>query len=214
MSTTTTNLGLVKPYGSEYPDISILNGNMDIIDGAIADIFKSPASYSLDLNSVGSGFSTYNPSTSNIPESSTYGFCMTVKDDANWHWTMQVAMSTYKQVYFRNNINNEGWTAWEKFVKYEPYTRNITLIADRGSGNKEIQVYKVDGCVYVKLNGYNVGDINSRTDVATLPAGYRPPTETGSTDGYFFVEPGGEIRCTPSMANTQVWDGACFPAYN
>ena len=36
MSTTTTNLSLVKPDTTEAADISVINGNMDILDTAVA----------------------------------------------------------------------------------------------------------------------------------------------------------------------------------
>lgn len=36
MSTTTTNLGLVKPAGTEAADIAVINSNMDTIDTAVA----------------------------------------------------------------------------------------------------------------------------------------------------------------------------------
>ena len=36
MSTSTTHLGLTKPLATEYPDISVLNNNFDLIDAACA----------------------------------------------------------------------------------------------------------------------------------------------------------------------------------
>lgn len=36
MATTTSNLGLTKPAGTENPDISVINENMDKIDTAVA----------------------------------------------------------------------------------------------------------------------------------------------------------------------------------
>lgn len=38
MSTTTENLNLVKPDGDEYPDISVINGNMDTLDAAVGEV--------------------------------------------------------------------------------------------------------------------------------------------------------------------------------
>lgn len=38
MATTTTNLKLTKPAGTEKPDISVINGNMDKIDTAFGDM--------------------------------------------------------------------------------------------------------------------------------------------------------------------------------
>ena len=38
MSTQTTNLHLTKPDDSEYPDVSVINGNMDTIDAKIGAV--------------------------------------------------------------------------------------------------------------------------------------------------------------------------------
>lgn len=38
MATNTTKLNLVKPEMSDYADIRVLNGNMDIIDKAFTDL--------------------------------------------------------------------------------------------------------------------------------------------------------------------------------
>ena len=38
MATNTPNLNLVKPEMSDYADIRVLNGNMDIIDKAFTDL--------------------------------------------------------------------------------------------------------------------------------------------------------------------------------
>lgn len=38
MASTTTNLGLTKPSGTEVPDISVINGNMDKIDSAVGNM--------------------------------------------------------------------------------------------------------------------------------------------------------------------------------
>jgi hypothetical protein len=35
MATITTNLGLTKPAGTDYVDISVINTNMDLIDAAV-----------------------------------------------------------------------------------------------------------------------------------------------------------------------------------
>lgn len=43
MATTTPNLGLTKPAGTEKPDISVINDNMDKIDTAVAE--KSPKNH-------------------------------------------------------------------------------------------------------------------------------------------------------------------------
>jgi len=50
MSTTTTNYNLVKPEGSEYPDISIINGNMDAIDAALTD--ATPSTITLSQSNI------------------------------------------------------------------------------------------------------------------------------------------------------------------
>ena len=42
MATTTPNLGLTKPAGTEKPDISVINSNMDKIDTAVAGKANSP----------------------------------------------------------------------------------------------------------------------------------------------------------------------------
>lgn len=50
MSTTTTNLNLVKPEGSEYVDVDIINDNMDIIDTFAGEVSVKPKINNVELS--------------------------------------------------------------------------------------------------------------------------------------------------------------------
>lgn len=55
MSTTTPNLGLVKPSGNERPSRSDYNGNMDILDEAVGKLTVSGLLTGINFNSWDGG---------------------------------------------------------------------------------------------------------------------------------------------------------------
>ena len=85
--------------------VSTLNSNLEELtrdtDGAIADCDSAPF-----------GLSTYNQNTLNRT-SSSYGSVFTWKVN---NWTYQIATDTATNVFFRNQINNQAWSAWKKFA--------------------------------------------------------------------------------------------------
>lgn len=52
MPDNTTNYGLVKPYSTEKVDISVINGNMDIIDEVLHDLETADVQAEADLSSL------------------------------------------------------------------------------------------------------------------------------------------------------------------
>lgn len=50
MSTTTTNLNLVKPEGTEYVDVDVINDNMDIIDAFAGTVSQKPSINGVELS--------------------------------------------------------------------------------------------------------------------------------------------------------------------
>lgn len=72
------------------------------------------------------------------------------------------------------------------------------------SGN--IQVYKRSGIVTVKCNGVAISALSARTQIATVPDGYRPVSEHGAPfDGssvFWFVSADGSLKVNATGANT------------
>lgn len=64
-----------------------------------------------DCNSAPAGFSCYNNSTSNRP--TDFGHLIAF-DGANWKF--QIALGTYGGMWWRQNINNDGWTKWSQLA--------------------------------------------------------------------------------------------------
>lgn len=71
MATNTPNLNLVKPEMSDYADIRVINGNMDIIDNAINEIKTGGTglTYLKDVTTTGTGltFTKNDESSVNVP---------------------------------------------------------------------------------------------------------------------------------------------------
>ena len=55
---TTTNLGLTKPAQSDYVDIDVINGNMDILDNHVVDRIQGVGNAGKFLRVDSSGYVT------------------------------------------------------------------------------------------------------------------------------------------------------------
>lgn len=71
------------------------------------------------------------------------------------------------------------------------------------SGN--INAYRAGGTVTVKFSGASIGSVSSRTTIARIPEGFRPPAEmVGKPDGSVFViiSTDGYIKVDPPANGT------------
>ena len=109
MATTTTNLGLTKPAGTEEVDIAVINANMDLIDAAVAantsdivDIRSLPLLYSGNISAgqsvAVSGLTSYS------------AFLLLFGDSANNSWSRcstimyRLASPTYLPIAFGTTL--------------------------------------------------------------------------------------------------------------
>lgn len=69
-----------------------------------------------------------------------------------------------------------------------------------------INIYKRSGIVTVKINGVTISSISARTQIATVPAGFIPPTEIGApidgTNIFWFVDSTGALKINATSART------------
>lgn len=76
-----------------------------------------------------------------------------------------------------------------------------------------INIYKRGGIVTVKLNGVSVSAISARTQIATVPAGFIPPTEIGAvvdgTNTFWFIDTGGALKLNATSAIT-MWGAMTY----
>lgn len=73
-------------------------------------LYQNPATIG-DCNSAPAGFSFYTTGTANRP--TDFGHLITF-DGANWKF--QIALGTYGGMWWRQNINNGGWTKWSQLA--------------------------------------------------------------------------------------------------
>ena len=82
-----------------------------------------------DLNAASLGWNQYNNTTANTPASATYGVVLTNSSNgsatpATGNWVNQTAYDTAANIpYFRQNINNAGWSGWQKAASQNIATR-------------------------------------------------------------------------------------------
>ena len=127
MSTQTPNLGLTKPAGNEKPQVSVINGNSDILDAAIGDVDVSTdgslqsqvdalfigATYS-DLNDLKHGVAGYNLNVLNTPNG--YGICLALQRAADGNNIIQLAFPNPGQntpMMWRGTLTGTSWTPWK-----------------------------------------------------------------------------------------------------
>ena len=210
MSSSTTNLGLVKPAYNEAADVAVINGNMDTIDTAIgtlinktvtpqqytscADMFSSAPDNSFITGYTAVGAADNPTSTGNWvvlqrKVSSTYGFQFAMQSNTN-------------SIFFRR-LHGGTWYSWYSVANgYKSLT--ITpetgyTFTDNGSQVSE---------TFLKFNGY-FGKINtaitSPTKVASIPSTEAPsialeivvPISNGSTPtgfAYLTIQTNGDIK--------------------
>lgn len=92
-----------------------------------------------------------------------------------------------------------------------------------GVASGSITVCKSGDCVTVSFNGVTTGNISSRSVIATIPAGYRPPMEvystgnsgTASTNGSgIMIETGGSVKVDPKVKNLTLYDHITYCAWS
>lgn len=94
------------------------------------------------------------------------------------------------------------------YTQAYPTITNHTVYDDR-QGTDKIVILKRGGVATVKFNGVQLSSVNSRTDFALIPEGFRPITETAglfdSTVIWFFVRPTGTIAINPTASSSTYW---------
>lgn len=69
-----------------------------------------------------------------------------------------------------------------------------------------IVIYKRSGVVTVKCNGVVISALSARTQIATVPEGFRPLTECGApidgTNIFWFVDASGALKVNATSART------------
>ena len=78
-----------------------------------------------------------------------------------------------------------------------------------------INIYKRGGIVTVKMNGVATSSISARTQIATVPEGFRPSTEIGAPiDGsnvWWFVDSSGLLKVNATSARVS-WGAMTYIA--
>lgn len=82
-----------------------------------------------------------------------------------------------------------------------------------------ISYYYNSGVVQVNVGSLAMNTITARTTIATIPAGFRPATETyghvsGSPAATFFITTNGEIRVDSNLSGKTWWGTCTFAAWN
>lgn len=122
MSTNTTNLNLVKPDYGEALDVSDINGNMDIIDGAVGGLQDSvsPLVNNTDWivapdnlnNYTSSGSWSYTGGVSNEPEHSN-GTLIVINLSHNR--ILQIAFIQGSKGHYYRHLIGDSWSVWYSF---------------------------------------------------------------------------------------------------
>lgn len=120
--------------GAQFTDIQVEIGdtrtdyakyqNIDIPTNSLfANIVSAPLPSNNDLNNaLVIGQYGYNPDTLHTPyqqigTTDQYGLVLTMSNESNpnvYRWVFQIALSTWGNIFIRNNINNGGWSTWSK----------------------------------------------------------------------------------------------------
>ena len=119
MAATTTKLGLTKPAADEAVDVSVLNGNFDLIDAAFAALSgvasnggNIPSGADLnDFNTMGIYQTTSNSIASSLTNCpSTVSFMMIVGRRGSYALQLLI---TNRNIFIRAK-SSSGWAGWYK----------------------------------------------------------------------------------------------------
>lgn len=114
MATTTSLMGLTKPAVSEAADISVINGNFEIIDAFIKGTGLGTTAKSIDSLDNATTFGIYT-SNAGAPTSSYY-WCLVLPFNDNYIVQIASHSSTNPTVFVtRRKQHEEGWQPWEYF---------------------------------------------------------------------------------------------------
>ncbi len=137
-------------------------------------IFKDANAILTNCNDAFFGTNGYDPNTSNAPTTakSKWGILHQFQSN-NWIW--QIAISTYGEEYTRCNINNNGWSAWNKSVKEDDLVYTTFTATTTSQKISSLFGYVERGFVVIQVEfaaGLAAGWHN---DISTsIPAEYRP----------------------------------------
>lgn len=125
MSTTTTNLGLLKPELTDPADITQMNQNWDALDGLIPHGGAAPSGFGLGVNAkqltnkddlnllTGSGFFGWGvPVPENAPVSDSVMLQIQRSDNSKYQKLWQLGADENTQLAFERLCSNDAWTEW------------------------------------------------------------------------------------------------------
>lgn len=99
--------------GTGASDAAGARSNLGITGSFISGTAMTVPSRTSDCNSAPAGLSYYDPNTSNITPTASYGHLYT-SDGIGWKF--QIALTTGDGIWWRKNINNGGWTKWSQIA--------------------------------------------------------------------------------------------------
>ena len=100
--------------------------------------------------------------------------------------------------------------------RLDEFTTNVSADAEKVGNyysSGAITAYKKGGCVTVIVSNLGLSALGSRTAVAKLPEGFRPPTETYGYltlgGSYFLIQNNGDVQFNSGSAVT-AWGSATY----
>ena len=159
-----------------------------------------------DLNSAKFGYLVFNTTSSNRPSGASYGVVLTHQGST---WKYQIAVDTNGNVYRRRNINNGGWTSWEKDGAYFESLGTIFTISNSYSTDFEISEgvgYKCGNLIYVSLVIHKTGTTTTGEKLNFATCSVTPTTlATFACEGLagsVTIRTNGEVRLVVQSATS------------
>lgn len=154
MSTQTPNIGLTKPAGNEKPQVSVINGNSDILDAAIGEV---------DVSTDGSLQSQVDALRDSVSEKNTMDIILT-STSKNTFSSAEADLSAYKLIalcvrYLGRNLSTTLVSRDMFMTSNNAQNKSICTSYTDSVSNFRAEAYYSDGKVYVMC----VADANQAT---------------------------------------------------
>lgn len=189
MATTTQNLGLIKPAGTDKIRIAQINSNMDTIDAKMGPVGSTPlqtqatnAAASISALQKGLAIICDGNTHAAIP-SGSYAYVRNHSSLAEGLYQATAAIAANDTLSASNLTAVSGGGLNALASKYDTMqTASVTWDSAHTPTRSDIAVVYKKGHI-CQLILWNVSwgwqtEITSDTDVGTIPAGYRPPGRT------------------------------------